>query len=219
MHLHVINSASKRKKQHQKLNLLDSSQHPAFPKLPLCWVNFQCQGLEGRRYHRGACRLPMSQRPPDWTRCTERSEGRERTEGSREAHGGHQKTKEISVQWQGNRRFVDGIHFRFNYPPKRWHQWCGGCFVETCLKPGWWFQIFWVFTPGGNDPSWLFFSNGLKPQTRFAFSGELGLTKNGPNMNKQGLFVGRWGFFQMVLTLPCVCGRWDIQKNKSSNIL
>lgn len=94
IHLHVINSASKRKKQHQKLNFLESSQHPAFPKLPLCWVNFQCQGLEGGRYHRGACRLPCSQRPPDWTRCTERSEGRERTEGSCETHGGHQKTKE-----------------------------------------------------------------------------------------------------------------------------
>ena len=56
------------------------------------------------------------------------------------------------------------------------------------------------------------FSNGLKPPTRFAFSGELGLTKNGRNMNKQGLFVGRWRSFKMVLTLPCVCGRWDIQK-------
>ena len=63
-----------------------SSLSKTFPLLG----NFQRQGLEGGRYHRGACRLPCSQWPHDCRcRCTERSEG---TEGSCEAHGGHQTT-------------------------------------------------------------------------------------------------------------------------------
>ena len=33
---------------------------------------------------------------------------------------------------------------------------------------GWWFQTFFIFTPTwGNDPIWLFFSDGLKPPTSY----------------------------------------------------
>ena len=37
------------------------------------------------------------------------------------------------------------------------------------IIPRWWFQIFFIFTPTwGNDPIWLiYFSNGLKPPTRY----------------------------------------------------
>ena len=36
------------------------------------------------------------------------------------------------------------------------------------IIPNWWFQIFFIFTSTwGNDPIWLYFSDGLKPPTRY----------------------------------------------------
>ena len=69
----------------------------------------------------------------------------------------------------GSNDFPSGLFFQGQLGFSEGTSGAAGKTKDACWISGWWFQIFFIFIPTwGNDPIWRsYFSNGLKPSTRF----------------------------------------------------